>query len=372
MILTNDSETTTYNGGSAFDARNKVVCIGFKQDNGPSKCVFTTYEEFEAAAKQATLFVLFNAKFDLHHYRKLGIDISSWKLWDCQVAEFLLSGQTSPYPSLEQTAQKYGLGHKIDIIKLEYWDKGINTDEIPTDILGNYCCQDVNLTYAIYLKQLEQFQDKPELYKLFKLQMLDLLVLEEMEWNGIKYDEELCQQKSVEIEKQIVKVREDLSKVYPDVPINFNSGDQLSAFLYGGTITETIKERVGFFKTGAKAGQPKYKNVEKEHVLPRLIEPIKKLAKENVYATDEATLRKLKGPAAKKFVGPLLELAKLDKLQSTYYAGLLKRAEDSHWEPHYIHGQFNQCVAATGRLSSSKPNLQNFSGESLDLFISRY
>ncbi|MBF9682943.1 hypothetical protein IAI36_11710, partial [Streptococcus pseudopneumoniae] len=81
------------------------------------------------------------------------------------------------------------------------------------------------------------------------------------------------------------------------------------------------------------------------------------------YATDEATLRKLKGPNARKYVGPLLKLAELEKLNSTYYKGLPEKAVVGHWEEGYIHGQFNQCVAQTGRLSSSGPNLQNFSGE---------
>jgi DNA polymerase I len=367
--LTFDWEVTTHNKGSPFDSRNKAVCIGKKINDSPASCQFRPHL-FHFDNEAFDLYIGFNLKFDLHWTRKF--QQLPTKIWDCQVAEFVLSGQTTPYPSLEETAQKYQLGHKIDVVKLEYWDKGINTDAIPPDVLSTYCCQDVDLTYQVYLKQLEQFQQQPALYKLFKLMMLDLLVLEEMEWNGIKYDEELCKQKSIEIEKQIIAVKEQLQAVYKDVPINFNSPDQLSAFLYGGTIKEDIKVHEGFFKTGTKAGQPKYKKAIKEHVLPRLVEPIKKLAKENVYATDEATLRKLKGPAAKKFVGPLLELAKLDKLQSTYYAGLLTKARDAFWEEHFIHGQFNQCVAATGRLSSSKPNLQNFSGECLDLFISRY
>jgi DNA polymerase-1 len=96
------------------------------------------------------------------------------------------------------------------------------------------------------------------------------------------------------------------------------------------------------------------------------------MQKEGVYATDEATLRKLKGPAATKFVGPLLRLAELEKLCSTYYRGLPKIIEEMNWSKGEIHGNFNQVVAATGRLSSTKPNQQNFSSDCLDVFISRY
>ena len=372
-ILTSDFEVTTWNKGNPFDQRNKAVCLAWKENNGHAWCDFVDNAPPEwNDYNDVNLFVFFNAKFDLHWYRKCGVDVSSWKIWCCQLAEFLLSGQTERYPSLENTAIKYGLGHKLDVIKLEYWDKGINTDEIPRDILSEYAKQDVELTYAIYLKQLEQFQANSLLFKLFKLQCQDLLVLEEMEWNGLVFDEQKCLDTADVLDKEIEQIKEGLSKVYPDVPINFNSGDQLSAFLFGGVIKEETKEHIGFFKTGDKAGQPKYKNVIKEHVLPRLVEPGKSTKKDGVFKTDEATLRKLKGKAAKTFVGPLLRLAELDKLNSTYYRGLVNKRIEMNWPKGEIHGQFNQVVAATGRLSSSQPNLQNFSGDCLDIFVSRY
>jgi DNA polymerase I-like protein with 3'-5' exonuclease and polymerase domains len=371
-ILTSDFECTTHSKGSPFDQRNKPVCIATKWNDDVTGVTFDCYHDWQI---EADLFVFFNAKFDLHYWRKCGQQIAGWKIWCCQVAEFVLSGQTIQYPSLEDTAQKYGLGHKLDVVKLDYWDKGIQTDQIPREILSQYAKQDVDLTYQIYLLQLEQFADKPLLFKLFKLMMQDLLVLEEMEWNGIYYNEELCLERSKEIETKLAKLRSELATIYPDIPINFGSGDQLSAFLYGGTIKQEVKIHDGFYGPKAqKAGQPKYKTVVKEHQLPRLVEPLPKseLAKEGYYQTNEPTLRKLKGPAAKKFVGPLLELAKLEKLNSTYYEGLVAKNKEQHWPEGIIHGQFNQVVAATGRLSSSNPNLQNFAGDCQDIFISRY
>ncbi|MCV5968438.1 DNA polymerase, partial [Lactococcus petauri] len=117
-----------------------------------------------------------------------------------------------------------------------------------------------------------------------------------------------------------------LSSVYPDVPINFGSGDQLSAFLYGGTVVQTVKQPAGIFKTGERKGQVKFQNVDIEHKLPRLVEPLKnsELKKPGFYATDEGTLKKLKGPFAKKYVSLILRLARLDKLIGTYYEGLPK------------------------------------------------
>jgi hypothetical protein len=175
-----------------------------------------------------------------------------------------------------------------------------------------------------------------------------------------------------ELETKISAHQAVLNSFYPDVPINWASGDQLSAFLYGGTVYEDAKEHVGFFKSGGRKGEPKYKNVQITHILPRLYQPLKgtELAKEGYWATNEDTLLKLKGKQGPLTV--LLELSKMEKLLGTYYAGLPKLNEKMNWTTGKLHGTFNSCVAQTGRLSSSQPNLQNFASELKDVFISRY
>ena len=193
-----------------------------------------------------------------------------------------------------------------------------------------------------------------------------------MEWNGIPFDEELCQVRAKELDDKISEINKKLSAIYPNIPINFGSNDHLSAFLYGGVVKEDGKEFIGYYKTGEKAGQPKYKNVTIEHQLPRLYTPLKgsEMKKEGNYAVDEGTLRKLKGKKA--IIDMLLELSKLEKLNGTYYKGLIKLREEMGWEQGVLHGNFNQTTAQTGRLSSSRPNLQNFASELQDLFVSRY
>jgi DNA polymerase I-like protein with 3'-5' exonuclease and polymerase domains len=200
----------------------------------------------------------------------------------------------------------------------------------------------------------------------------DLKILQEMEANGIPFDEELCSNRAMEVNDKISTLKGKLAAIYPNVPINFASNDHLSAFLYGGVVKQDSKEHVGFFKTGPKAGEPKYKNVVIEHTLPRLYEPLKgsAMAKLGNFATDEGTLRKLRGN--KTLVNMLLELSKLEKLNGTYYLGLVKLRDVMNWEHGMLHGNFNQTTAQTGRLSSSKPNLQNFATELQDIFISKY
>jgi len=372
-VLALDCETTTWNRGNPYDKRNKLVCYSYASELGSGAWRWdkSVADGLNVDVSYSDLVVGFNFKFDLAWLLKEGVgELKTKQIWDVQIAEFLLSNQTNRFPSLNETCEKYGFPLKEDVVKTQYWDKGINTDAIPWDILSSYAIVDAELTLKCYHKQMELMTPKQK--RLCYLMCQDLVILQEMEANGIPFDEELCVARSLEVDEKVGLLKESLASVYPNVPINFASNDHLSAFLYGGTVKEDGKEHIGFFKTGQKAGQPKYKNITIEHKLPRVYEPLKgsEMLKENLFSTDEGTLRKLKGP--KKLIGSILELSKLEKLNGTYYRGLIKLREEMNWEPGLLHGNFNQTTAQTGRLSSSKPNLQNFASELQDIFISDY
>lgn len=319
---------------------------------------------------EADLIVGFNFKFDYHWLRKWGLRLEHKRLWDCQVSEFVIQRQQNPYPSLNECAETYGLAQKLDVVKTEYWDKGICTSKIPWSVLKPYAVWDAQLTYDVYVAQQEHVSKAQR--SLLAVLHADLHVLQEMEKNGITYDEELCVSRGAELDVTIRELRAKLDAFYPDIPILWSSGDQLSAFLYGGTITQVVKEHVGYFKSGQRAGTAKYRNAEIVHQLPRLYTPLRgtELKKEGFYATNEDTLLKLKGKQGPLKV--LLELSKLEKLNGTYYKGLPKLNAKMVWPKGYLHGQFNQVVAATGRLSSIAPNLQNFASDLQDVFVTRY
>lgn len=370
-LLALDTETTIHNKGNAFDSRNKLVCVSYATVNSSGTVRSDDCGVVIGHLETCDLVVGFNFKFDLHWLIKHGLSTLRRKqIWDVQIAEFILSNQTNRFPSLNETCAKYGLEQKLDVVKTEYWDKGINTDEIPWDVLENYATRDAELTLACYHAQRKLMT--PAQIKLCYLQCQDLQILQEMEANGIPFDEALCETRAKEVDDKISEIKGKLHAIYPSIPINFASNDHLSAFLYGGTIKEDGKEHIGFYKTGQKAGQPKFKNIIIEHKLPRLFTPLKgsEMAKEGNYAVDEATLRKLKGKRA--IVNLVLELSKLEKLNGTYYNGLTKLRKEMNWEPGILHGNFNQTTAQTGRLSSSRPNLQNFASELQDIFVSKY
>lgn len=370
-VLCLDTETKTFNKGNPFDSRNNLVCYSFATESSSGAERWDEHNTLSSRLIPIGLVVGFNFKFDLHWLIKNKVyQLRQKQIWDVQIAEFILSNQTLRFPSLNETCEKYGIPLKKDVVKEEYWNKGIDTADIPWPVLSEYAEHDAVITLQCYHEQRKLMT--PAQVKLCYLMCQDLQILQEMEMNGLPFDEQLCDTRSLEVDDQISAYKTSLANIYPNIPINFGSNDHLSAFLYGGVVKEEGKEHVGFFKTGERKGQPKYKNIIIEHILPRLYEPLKgsEMQKEGIFATDEGTLRKLKGK--KGVIQQILELSKLEKLNGTYYKGLVKLRKEMNWEEGILHGQFNQTTAQTGRLSSSRPNLQNFSSDLQDIFISTY
>jgi DNA polymerase-1 len=366
-----DTETSTFNKGNPYDKRNKLVCYSFAINGSSGAKLFDQSDNYILGLLDDTdLIVGFNFKFDAHWFNKYGVLIPITKVWDVQIAEFILSKQTNRFPSLNETCIKYGIPIKENVVKEQYWDKGISTEDIPWEILSSYAAHDAAITLKCYYAQIKLMT--PAQIKLCKLQCQDMMILMEMEANGLPFDEELCQVRAKELDDKISTLKTELASIYPNININFGSNDHLSAFLYGGTIKEEVRTHIGFYKTGAKVGQPRYSVDVVEHLLPRLYAPLKgsEMAKEGNYSVDEGTLRKLKGKQG--VLGKILELSKLEKLNGTYYRGLTKLRQEMNWEPNILHGQFNQTTAISGRLSSSKPNLQNFASDLQDIFVSKY
>lgn len=382
-----DVETTIIQSGNPFHPDNKLCLVGIgkdihkiEYDEEPYGYACTSIINTILAND---LLVGFNIKFDYHWIRNYGIlAFQEKRTWDCQAVHFIQSGQKDVMPSLNEVANYWNLGSKIDTIASKYWDNGIDTPQIPYDELREYLEQDLSLTYAIYEKQRNELSNNPIRLRLCSLVNQDLIVLEEMEWNGIKYDFEDSKEQSEKAKDRLKEIDSALSiLVESSLPkdsnfiFNWNSGDHISALLFGGSISQVERTVSGVYKTGAKAGHPKYSLKENMYNFPKLVEPLpgSNLKKEGFYSTSEETLRSLKAKGdSKKIIDLLLERAYLEKLNGTYLEGLDKLYVSQKGSNGIIHGQYNQCVTVTGRLSSSKPNLQNFSGDLKKLFITRF
>ena len=207
--------------------------------------------------------------------------------------------------------------------------------------------------------------------------MEDLAVLEEMEYNGFKYDVELSLKMGRELEQQIKQIDKNLTTYCPNVPISFNSDQQLSAFLYGGCVVREEQETYTFtYKDGHTA--PKQRWIKKEYPLPRILTPLENSGKkkDGVYSVDVTTLkiikRQINNGFKTKIINMLLKRSQLEKKKSTYCYGTPKLMAEMNWENSLLHPQLNQVVAVTGRLSCSKPNLQNQEYSMQRCFISRF
>lgn len=379
--LTLDNETTTFQNGNPFSRCNKLCYVGLRLHDGTYIDLPIEYKEYPYGESLTTLqeiidghdcIIGFNLKFDLHWLLRYGIQLREKRVFDCQLAAFILSHQLNSYPGLNAVALSYGLEGKLDIVKTEYWDKGIDTPEVPEDILREYLKQDVLQTYEVFVKQ--QGEIKESQRTLISLANQDLLALLEIEHNGMLYDSETSIKLGDDLQIDLDMIDKEMKAFLECSEFNPGSNDHLSAALYGGILKYPGRETYTYtYKNGSTT--EKSRNCIIERVMPQLVRPLKgtELAKYGYYATNEPTLRSLKATGkVKRFLELILKRSELEKRRGTYLHGIPKLIETKDWEPNHIHGQLNQCVAITGRLSSSAPNLQNFDKEIANLFITRY
>lgn len=370
MNLVLDVEVTTLSNGSSFNSENRLICVGWFDGTEGGVVRPTEISFLQSLINRADLLIGFNFKFDLHWLDKIGLNVEDKRIYDCQIAEYILSHQRHAFPALNDlSVSLFGEG-KLDVIKTEYWDKGIDTDKIPWDILAEYCHKDCVLTYKLY-----EYQQKvipPYQKTLISLCMQDLLVLKEMEKNGVRFDRDGAFKK----EEEALKEKEEiLAKLFQTTKVpdefNFSSPKQLSALLYGGKLVFFEKSPNGTWKSGPRQGTVKFKKTAKEYVFPRRYTPLKGTEgqEKGVWSTDEATLTKL---GKEGIVADILRIRSIDKLVGTYLRKLPAMQDENNWDKRYIYGQYNQTTTGTGRLASIRPNLQNFSKEVNELLITRY
>jgi DNA polymerase I-like protein with 3'-5' exonuclease and polymerase domains len=405
-ILVLDVESTTKAKGHPFHKDNKLCLVGlydgntyFEYDIEYSDSPYgSELLEIKKKIEEADILVGFNIKFDLHWLRRY-MDVRFPSIFDCQLASFILSNQTAVLTSLDKECVRRGLSGKSGNAVHELWADGWDTPAIDRSLLTEYLRNDCLLTYQLYLKLQEEIQ--PHQKNLIKLHNADLLVLEDMEFNGFKIDLTLCKELDERFCKEIECLNDSIKHYYPHPDFNSGSNHQLSCLLFGGTYeyvcqvptARTLKS--GAIKTGFKKGtgripltgmfKPKrdweYKATKDKSDYDLYLENQRRAADgkqllQRIYSTDYEVMQSLKSQAksreAKAFIDMLLRKAYLEKLQSTYFGGYPKLVEQYGWSDGRIHGQFNQTIAITGRLSSSNPNLQNIAKEVKQVFRSEY
>lgn len=357
-----DFEGTIKNSCNVYDPETYVCLLVIKVISENSQQLFSFKKPWDVGLineilSKAKLLIGFNLKFDLSWARReFGfVPAFGTRMFDPQYAEFLFSNQTWKFPDLRTACIKRNVRQKLDHIKTNYWDNGIDTCDIPMDELEEYCVGDVESTYELYQTHMQMFANEHNhQYKLFRLHMLDLPVLLEMEWNGLKYNREASLALAEEYDTKIADIAVKLNNIV-DFEVNWNSNNEKSAILYGGVIGRTIQVPIGHFKTGARAGQVKFKNVEQFTEFPRLVQPLQVSRTEENLSVSESVLRSLKpNKLTKHIIELILERAKLEKMTGTYLKGLPKKLDSMNWGD-TLHPSYNQCATVTGRVASSNP-----------------
>lgn len=318
-----DTETTGLETQSA-----DIVCLSFSFRPHEAFCVLIPEKRAEAQKVMDEFREIFadenitkigqNIKYDMLMLSNYGIEVKG-KLYDTMLAHYLVQ------PDL-----KHGLDYLCDIY-LNY--KKIPTEDLigkkgknqPTmrsisvEKLRDYSCEDADLTFQLKQK-IDPDLDKTGVRELFEtLEMPLVPVLVHMENAGVKINSEELNDYAKVLLEQIIQIEKEIIEL-AGVSFNVSSPQQLGVILF-----EKLK-----------------------------IDSNAKKTKTKQYSTAEETLAQLvdKHPIVQK----ILDFRGLKKLLSTYVEALPLLVDKKTGK---IHTSYNQAIAATGRLSSVNPNLQN-------------
>lgn len=259
-----------------------------------------------------------NAKYDMLVMRQYGVQLSR-SLFDTMIAHYLIQPEL-PH-NIDSIAELYLQYKKVTTESL-IGKKGknqISMAQLSPEKVKDYACEDADITYQLK-PLLEKKLKELNLDKLFReVEMPLISVLADMEYYGVKIDSEALKNIANQLREELIELEKNIHEM-AGLDFNIASPKQLGEVLF-----------------------EKLKITDKP-----------KRTKTKQYATGEDVLEKL---ADKHEIVPaILEFRGLNKLLNTYVEALPKLVYSKSGK---IHTSYNQAVTATGRLSSTNPNLQN-------------
>ncbi len=323
-FLSLDTETTST---SPMEAKLVGMSFSFAENQAYYVPVPANKEETQSIVDQfkpvfeneQSLKIGQNIKYDILVLRHYGVEVKG-PLFDTMIAHYVL--QPELHHSMDYMAEVY---LKYETIKIEelIGPKGKNQRnmrDLPPINVYKYACEDADVT--LKLKNiLEQELKKSNCETLFyDIEMPLVKVLAYMEWNGVRIDTVTLKQTSEHYTKRMNQIEQEIYLLAGET-FNIASPKQVGEILF-----DKLK----------------------------ITDKAKKTKNKGQYITSEEVLESLRHKH--EIVGKILDYRGLRKLLSTYIdvlPGLINP------NTHKIHTSFNQAITATGRLSSSNPNLQN-------------
>ncbi|MDV2470348.1 DNA polymerase I [Acinetobacter chinensis] len=255
-------------------------------------------------------------KYDAHIFENHGIHLQGW-YFDTMLASYVLNAVATRH-GMDDVARVY-LSHLTTTFE-QIAGKGAKQktfNQIELETAAHYAAEDAHVTYRLYEVLDRKLKEIPPLSGiLHNIEMPTAAVLATMEENGIELDLNFLDQLGVEFSETIQQLENQIIEIAGE-PFNVSSPKQVGEVL--------------FEKLGLKGG---------------------KKTSTGQYSTSESILEKIDHP----ITALIIEYRGLTKLKSTYTDGLLKQANNA---THRVHTSYHQALTATGRLSSTDPNLQN-------------
>ncbi|QEK36726.1 DNA polymerase I [Acinetobacter johnsonii] len=255
-------------------------------------------------------------KYDAHVLENHGIELKGW-YFDTMLASYVLNAVATRH-GMDDVSRLY-LSHLTTTFE-QVAGKGAKQktfNQIEIETAAHYAAEDAHVTYRLFEVLDAKLQKHPELVNiLHNVEMPVARVLTIMEENGIELDLGFLDQLGVEFANTMANLENQITELAGQ-SFNVSSPKQVGEIL--------------FDKLGLKGG--------------------KKTAT-GQYSTSESVLEKIDHPITEL----ILDYRGLSKLKSTYTDGLLKQANS---DTHRVHTSYHQALTATGRLSSTDPNLQN-------------
>ncbi|WP_277559803.1 DNA polymerase I [Acinetobacter beijerinckii] len=255
-------------------------------------------------------------KYDAHIFANHGISIQGW-YFDTMLASYVFNAAATRH-GMDDVARVY-LSHLTTTFE-QIAGKGAKQksfNQIELEVAAHYAAEDAHVTYRLYEVLAAKLKSSPELvHILHNIEMPVARVLTGMEEDGIKLDHAFLDQLSVEFSETMQTLENQATELAGEA-FNIASPKQVGEVLF---------DRLGL-KGGKKTATGQY-------------------------STSESILEKIEHPLAEV----ILEHRGLAKLKNTYTDRLVEQSHDS---THRVHTSYHQALTATGRLSSTDPNLQN-------------